>query len=322
MKKIFVYTMLLGLLKLLSGCTGTAFYPYGYSVHGNKVFYKFPFPQGATEIEEADAATFQLMGESSDSEVDDSRYYGRDKNSVFYYGHIIPGSDGPSLKLLGTYFAKDKGQCYYNGTALPEADPATFVVKDRDFSADKGHIYRRDYIMDTDPSIFETFDSSSVVRTANTVSVYDYVVKLPKDASFKFIGFNYFAINGQVYRWEKMLTDAEMTNFTVLTDWISKTTEHVYYDDKIIEHADPQTFRLLASPYSRDAKHVFFFERIVENADPATFEVINDKFQCARDKHAMFHEDKMITNYSDSDFVNRNECTSCNETRIYFAEKQ
>jgi hypothetical protein len=320
MKRIFVCAMLSGLIKFLFGCTGTALYPYGYSVHGNTVYYKYPFPQGTREIPEADAATFRIVSEGSDDSVADSRYYGVDRSSVFYYGNKIPGGDGPSLKLLGVYFAKDKGQCYYNGDIIPGADPATFVVKNKDFSADKDHIYRHKYVMDDDASVFETFDSSSVVRTANTVSIYDHVVKLPKGAAFSYIAHDYFAINGQVYRWEKMIEGANVKDFTVLTDWVSKTNEHVYYGEKVIGDADPPTFQIMVSPYSRDAKHVFFFERIISNADPATFEVINDKFQCARDKHALYHEDKKITNYSDSDLVNRKACIQCNETRIYFEE--
>jgi len=320
MKNIFVYTMLLVLLKMLTGCSGTAFYPYGYSVHGNKVYYKKPFPQGTIEIEGADASSFKIVADGPDSTVSDSRYYATDKISVYYLGYKIPGSDGPSLKLLQVNYAKDKGRCYYTGTALPDADPATFAIKNDNFSSDKNHIYHRVSVLDDDASIFETFDSSSVVRTANTVSIYDKVVKLPSGASFKWIAFNFFAIDEQVFRWDNALPGAKLNDLTVLDDWYSKSSRHVYYGEKIIQNADPRSFQLLVPPYGRDTKHVFFFEKIVEGADPATFEIINDKFQCARDKYALYHEDKKIKDYTAADLANRKPCRQCNETSIYFEE--
>ena len=314
--------ILMGIARLFTGCSGsTLFYPYGYSVHGNKVFYKNAFPGPTFEIAGAHAKTFKTIISPIKADATFSTGYAVDKNRVYYAGNALPGSDGSSFAMLNSDFSTDKNQCYYHGSIIPQADPASFLPRDEIYSTDKNNVYKRDVLMDNDASVFETFDSSTVVHTAHAVSLFSYILPLQPGAVFKYLGLNYYAIDGQVYWLDKPVPGATATSFKAFDDFFWTSGKHVYYRELVIENADPATFKLLPSPYTKDAKHIFFFEKTIEGADVKTFEILNTKFQCARDKQTMYHEEKRIQNVTAEDMTNKKECIQCNERAVYFAEK-
>ncbi len=312
---------LFGMLRYFSSCTGSLFFNYGYNVKNGKIYYKQPFPQPVLTLEDADVETFKVMSRPNDTVHSDNFYYAVDKHSVYYLGFKVPGGDGPTFQLLQENFAKDKGQCYYRGMPIEGADPLTFRTIDDKFSADKNQLYKRELKIDDDVSVFETFNEGNLVHTANTVCVYDQVVPIPVGATFKHFGFNYYGLGDKLYHFKDVVQGADVKTVTVLDNFLAKTAEHVYYQENIIEDADPASFKQLEAPYGKDDKHIFFFEKTIDGADLKTFEIINIKFQCARDKNAMYHEDKRIKNFTQADLVNKKECNSCNEAAIYFAEK-
>ena len=310
-----------GCILFFTSCSGTFFFEYGYNVKDGKVYYKNAFPGGTSEIEGADAKTFKVIFQPGDPVYNSNKDFAVDKNHVYWAGGPIEGSDGNSFVILDRNFSKDKGQCYFHGKLVPGADPNSFTIKDEIFSADKSNIYRRTELMDTSSAVFESFDSSYIVRTANTVSALDLFIPIEQGATFTYLKFNYFAIDGQVYFQGKPVEGVNMKGFRPLDDWFYQTPEHVYYGERMITGADPVTFKLLQSPYSSDKDHVFFFERTIPAAEPGSFEIINIKFQCARDKHAAWNGDVKIKNVTAADLENKKECIQCNETHLYFAEK-
>jgi len=317
-----MFTAILSTIKFLSGCFGGNFLlQQGYNISGSKVIYKNAFPGGSFEVEGVDISSFKVIPVPQPAGTTNSNYFATDRNRVYYYGGAIPGSDGNSFVVLSDVFAKDKNQCYFRGQVIQKADPVSFTVKQDIYAADKAHIFQGTQVLDTDPSVFESFDSSSVIRTRSTVNMFGKTIALEQGVVFTFLAYNYYALNGQVYSAGKPMPGANAKSFKALTRWVSVSAGHVYYDDKIITGADPASFQLLEAPYAKDASHVFFFERIIAGADPTTFTILNNKFQCARDKHALYHEDKKIEQYTAADMTNPNECYQCNEKAIYFKEK-
>ncbi|MEO6723632.1 MAG: DKNYY domain-containing protein [Ferruginibacter sp.] len=312
-----MFALLVGVIKFLFGCGNLLLHP-GYNIRGNKVLYKNAFPAGSFEVENADAKTFKVVDKSNDQS---NTGFATDKNYVFYSGSMIQGSDGKSFTYINLNFSKDKNQCYYKAEVIPGADPASFNVKADVFSADKNHIYKHTTVVDNDPSVFESFDSSRIVRTANAVSVFGKIIPLEKSTSFKHFRFNFYAINEQVYFQNDSLWDADAASFKVLTEYFAVSNKHVYYGERLVKNADPKTFKPLAAPYGKDAAHVFFFERTIEGADPKTFEILNTAFQCSRDKNTAYHEDKPIKNITVEDMANKKKCNQCNASAIYFEEK-
>ncbi len=314
---------LLSIIKIFTGCSNSSlFFKYGYNISDDKVYYKRTFPDPVIEMEGVDVASFKVMRREEDSMYADNTYYAVDKRSLYYKGYRVPGGDGPSFGLINVNYAKDNHQCYYRGSLIKGADPASFVVKSDNFSADKNHIFKRDMMVDNDASVFESFYDGYVVHTANTVCVYDAIVPVPQGSSFQHLGNAYFALNGQVYCQGTPLPDGNAEGFEVLSEFYSKTGKHVYYFSKLLPGADPATFKLLEAGYSRDSRHVFFFEKPVEGADATGFEIINTSGPCARDKKAVYYEDKKVTGFTAADLSNKAPCIKCDETAVYFAEKQ
>ncbi len=318
MKKILTpVAMLMG--GLLAGCTGTLLMNTGYNVRGGKVYYKNPFPGTTFEVTGVDVSTFRIIPDNS-GEAGNSSLFAVDKANVYYGGYRIAGSDGKTFTLLDGAFAKDKNQCYYRNEIIPGADPATFRIMSGDFSADKHNIYKNTALLDSDNSIFETFDSSAIIHTANTVCMFGSVVPVPAGAKFTFIKYNYYAIDEQVYFHDTPLEDAVPDNFTPINDFTAVTPSHVFYREKIIDQADPVSYRVLDAPYGKDKKHVFIFERMIEGANPAKFQILNVKFQCSSDGVWFYHEDKRIRKVAAGELDSARQCTQCNETNIYFSE--
>ncbi len=321
MKRILMFAILTSVINFFTGCTGTVLFKQGYNISGNKVYFKNAFPGNTFEIEKADTRSFKIVMQPGMSEDESNKYFATDQNNVYYYGYPLDGSDGKTFTVITKDFAKDKNQCYYHGNIIPGSDPASFTVRDQTFSTDKNNVYKGEMVMDHSSSVFESFDSSTVVHTANAVSVFQTIIPLLPGAEFRFLKFNYYAVDGQVYFAEKPMPDADVKSFSALNDFFSKTAQHVYYADKIIEGADPETYQLLPSPYAKDDKHIFFFEKTIEGADIKTFEILNINFQCSRDKYWAYHEDKRIKHVTPEDMANKKPCRQCNEESIYFEEK-
>src|SRR5512147_2057889 len=92
----------------------------GYHVRGDTVYYLAAFPGTASEIADADAASF---------------------------------------KAFDTTYAKDKSTAYFDGNPIAGADPATFAVLDRSgLAKDRNHVYQLDRPISDDPSHFELLD--------------------------------------------------------------------------------------------------------------------------------------------------------------------
>ena len=320
MVKLFSIMGLISLLQFVTGCSDKFSFNYGYNVSKGKVYYKQPFPQPLLTMDEVDVMTFKVVSLAADSIYSENNYYATDKNNVYYMGYLVAGGHGPSFQHININYAKDKGQCYYRGEKIPGADPATFIIKSDDYAMDKAHIFHRTITVDDNTSIFEIFNGGRVVHTANTVSVFDKRVTVPVKATFKYLSNHYYAINDQVYFWDDAMEDGDSTGFIALDDFYSMNNKHVYYRNKIITNADRWSYKQLTGPYAKDKDHVFFFEKIVTGADPDTFEILNADFQCARDKYAVYHEDKKITNATAADLANKNHCNNCTPEHIFFAE--
>lgn len=322
MKTIIFFALIAVAVNFFIGCDGgNLFLNWGYNISGNKVLYKNAFPNGTIEIPNADAKTFKIIYQPATANYAANSDYATDKNYAYYGGNVIVGSHSGSFKLLSHDFAKDKNQCYYHGKTIPNADPSSFTIKDETFSVDKNNVYKADALLDNTASVFESYDSGLVVHTQHTVSVLDAMIPVSTNASFKYIGFGYFAINDQVYFHDKPMNGVSTTTFKPFNQSFSLTAKHVYYEGEIMENADPASFQLLGTPYSKDDKHVFFREKTITGADPNSFEILNIDLKCTRDKNAAYKEDMRIKNTTVADLSNKSKCIQCSWDSIHFEGK-
>ena len=322
-KSILIIMGLLSLIKFFTGCSDSqVFFHYGYNISKGKVYYKLPLMQPLVHMDNADVASFKVISKENDTTYGDNYSFGTDKNSVYYQGRQIEGSDGPSFQLLQVNYSKDKSQVYYMGWPIPGADPSTFFIKDDNFSGDKDHIFKRTVTLDHDNSVFEIFNEGSLVHTANSVSVSDDIVPIPAGAKFHYLAFNYFALDDQLFFYGKPMEGGDADHFKGIDIFYAKTSKHVYYKNLLIKNADPATFAILDSnysTYSRDDKHAFFYEKMIEGSDAKTFEVLNKDRECSRDKNAIYFQDKKIKSFTAADFTNKNYCISCDADSVTFA---
>jgi hypothetical protein len=67
----------------------------------------------------ADPNTFQIL-----DDVD----VGWDENNIFFYGTVLEEADAASFQILGGGYYKDANRVYHQGRIIEDADPATFQV--------------------------------------------------------------------------------------------------------------------------------------------------------------------------------------------------
>jgi len=87
----------------------------------------------STRIDGADVTSFELLDFS----------VARDKNSVYFFGKVIPDADPATFEQIGNsaYF-RDKAHIWCGKDLLVDADRATFVVDDIDRAHDKHGAFR------------------------------------------------------------------------------------------------------------------------------------------------------------------------------------
>ena len=97
-----------------------------YAKDKNTAYYK------GKEIENADTASFEILGYE----------YARDKKSVYYKGKTAESIDVYTVKYIETVYVKDRKLVFYNGKIINEADTGTFEVLDPIyFSKDKNSVF-------------------------------------------------------------------------------------------------------------------------------------------------------------------------------------
>lgn len=274
---------------ILPGCSkgkppNSLFDAAGYHVRDGKVFYLEAFPGKASEIDGADAASFETLDRT---------------------------------------FARDRDRVYVDGRPLDGADPARFALLDREgFARDDAHVYRRDQIVSDDPAHFAFLDGD-LTRDSAAVYWGDGSVLSEDPDGFAIISnvdhYLFTKDGAAVHVNGTPIDGADPATFRVLRGAYAQDARGVYYFTGPIPGADPATFGVLDGPYAGDTARVYWMGKPIDGADPATFRVLNAAFECSADAARAYYRDGVISGADPATFPDR-AVTTCSETSISFAE--
>ncbi len=277
-------------MALLPGCAkdgppSSLFNAGGYHVRGEKVYYLKAFPGEASEIEGADASSFEIFDAT---------------------------------------FARDRAHVYLDGRPLDGADPDTFELLDRpNFAKDQDHVYLRDQAISDDPAHFELLDGD-LSKDGRAVYWSDGTVLSPDPAGFAIVSnadhYLYTKDSDTVHVNGNPITGADPATFRVLQGAYARDGRRVFYFADEIPDADIASFRALEGPYASDAARVYWMGKAIDGADPATFRVLNADFECSADAQRGYYRDIVIADAAPSTFPQGRAVTRCDEASVSFAE--
>lgn len=276
-------------LAVLVGCGGSApssvFNEAGYYVRGETVYYLKAFPGDAFEIEQADAATFEVLDET---------------------------------------YALDEHTVYLNGFPLTGADPASFeVLEEPGYSRDAEHVFLREGVLTTDVARFAFLPDGGLTKDGAHVYWSDGSVLSDDPAHFAILshdeGYLFTKDSSDVHVNGNPIEGADPTTFEVYGGAYATDADAVFYFATAVPGADAATFEVLEAPYARDAGHAFWMGKVIPDADPASFVVLNADFECAADATRGFYRDLLIDDF-DPDAIPRGATvTGCSETAVNFS---
>ncbi|ERK55237.1 DKNYY domain-containing protein [Leptotrichia sp. oral taxon 879] len=189
--------------------------------------------------------------------IDDSDYYFKDKNSIYYEDsgnlHKIENVDLKTFKDLDYNFAKDKNNIYYKNKKLNGIDAKTFEKI-----------------------------SSNIVKDKNGLYFLEDIEKENENIEIKTRKIN--------------IKGLDLKTFEHIDDYYYKDKNNVYYesDNNLykIENTDLKTFEILDSSYtgygnfSKDKDYIYLNNKKLEEIDAKTFEKM--RANLIRDKNGIY----------------------------------
>ena len=288
------------------------YFDYGIAKDKNRVFYI----DRHKDIENADAKTFERMGES---------YYFRDKNNVFALKNdysdsnynsgleVLKNIDRNSFDILNNEIGKDKNGIYYFGKKIDgiPSNNAKIVEElgDNDYILKNGKDY---YLI--------TVNAGNSYYESNDDEKEKFKIKKINGLNIDYNTFKYFEIydlykdkNSFYYHSDndlkKIKSDINIQSaekILKLNDFVKDKNNIYYFSDgkleKINLKIDVNNLEYLDdgnstfSNYLIDGKNVYFVDnehgkiRIVKNADRNTFKVVNGNYGTDRKNVYYFGE--------------------------------
>ena len=270
------------------------YFDYGIAKDKNRVFYI----DRHKDIENADAKTFERMGES---------YYFRDKNNVFALKNdysdsnynsgleVLKNIDRNSFDILNNEIGKDKNGVYYFGEKIDgiPSNNAKIVEElgDNDYILQSGNDHYLMTVNEKDSDNNERFEIKKIDTLDIDFDTFKYfeMSDLYKDKN----SFYYHSDNDL----KKIKSDIDVKNaekMIKLRDFIKDKNNIYHFSDgkleKINLKIDVNNLEYLDdgnstfSNYLRDGKNVYFVNdeggkvKIVKNVDKNTFKVVNGNY--------------------------------------------
>ncbi len=204
------YMIISILIILILALTGYIIYriidlEWRYDIGKNEVYYKgWSGSSGYFNrlVEGADPDSFEVLK---------SKFYGKDKNLVFFRGDKIPGADASSFVSVGDFYAKDKRRGYYNGSPIESSHGTDFRIIDNDYSTDGIDIFY-----------------GSIPLNVRSAKDFKFIYPIPLWATD---GFFYYFKN---YR----IPSDDYQNVQVFegTNGVAKDKSWIYYQDRRINY--------------------------------------------------------------------------------------
>ena len=270
------------------------YFDYGIAKDKNRVFYI----DRHKDIENADAKTFERMGES---------YYFRDKNNVFALKNdysdsnynsgleVLKNIDRNSFDILNNEIGKDKNGVYYFGEKIDgiPSNNAKIVEElgDNDYILQSGNDHYLMTVNEKDSDNNERFEIKKIDSLNIDFDTFKYfeMSNLYKDKnSF------YYHSDSDLKKIKSDIDVKSAEKVLKLNDFIKDKNNLYYYSNGKIEKInlkiDVNNLEYLDdgnstfSNYLRDGKNVYFVNdeggkvKIVKNVDKNTFKVVNGNY--------------------------------------------
>ncbi|QUB97779.1 DKNYY domain-containing protein [Leptotrichia sp. oral taxon 221] len=196
--------------------------------------------------------------------VNDSDYYFKDKNSIYYEDsgnlHKIENADLKTFKDLDYNFAKDKNNIYYKNKKLDGIDAASFEKIVFNFIKDKNRLYKIDE--DEEKNEIKLIPINEKVNLEN----------------FEEIGGNYYKDDKNLYYFEenefKKIDGSDPNSFEYDNEnytFIAKDKNNVYFDGEKVKGIDVKSAEGIDGLWIKDKNSVFYRGKKLEKISSNNF---------------------------------------------------
>ena len=196
--------------------------------------------------------------------VNDSDYYFKDKNSIYYEDsgnlHKIESADLKTFKDLDYNFAKDKNNIYYKNKKLDGIDAASFEKIEFNFIKDKNGLYKIDE--DEEKNEIKLIPINEKVNLENFEEIGGNYYK--DDKNLYYFGENEFKkIDGS----DPNSFEYDNENYT----FIAKDKNNVYFDGEKVKGIDVKSAEGVDGLWMKDKNSVFYRGKKLEKISSNNF---------------------------------------------------
>ena len=196
--------------------------------------------------------------------VNDSDYYFKDKNSIYYEDsgnlHKIENADLKTFKDLDYNFAKDKNNIYYKNKKLDGIDAASFEKIEFNFIKDKNGLYKIDE--DEEKNEIKLIPLNEKVNLENFEEIGGNYYK--DDKNLYYFGENEFKkIDGS----DPNSFEYDNENYT----FIAKDKNNVYFDGEKVKGIDVKSAEGIDGLWIKDKNSVFYQGKKLEKISSNNF---------------------------------------------------
>jgi DKNYY family len=173
---------------------------------------------------------------------------------------LIPGADAQTFvwplpngdpdKSIN-YYAKDKNRVYLDGHVIPGADPATFRIVQRDsLWRDARHIFDGTSIISDDPENFEYLPGKNFCKDRQAVRYYRSSRIVPGVDPAKFQRLtaedqaDYYSDGVTLFYGTAVIRGAKASKFTYISHGYCHDGTRIYYEDRPMDGADLATLKV------------------------------------------------------------------------------
>lgn len=272
----------------------------GYEIKNSQVY----FYDGSKDnlVDGADAETFRCLAVYRGSI--DGRFYGKDKNNVFYGNAKINGADPNDFRLLQwEYYAISGNNVYAKGELLEGADGNTFKFNSANAGTGvDGNLPTRHYAQDKN-------------------NVYINQTKLPNSDPATYVSVGgptngYSKDKNNVYFVDQVIEGADPVTFEILEEGIYfKDKNFIYYKNAVLIGADPNTFTVLETNrrtyyptkiktwYAYDNNSYYKNNKIIGNRNSSQYRVIANKYLLNNDRLLLGEEEMTISDSQNLEYI-------------------
>lgn len=275
-----------------------------YFKENGKVYYKMPYFEIKSKVKDADAKTFENVGEDK---METIGFFGKDSKNAYFLGKKIKDVSPKGFEILDTKYVKDDKNLYKLEDKLSSYFSSN-EIKTKKVSIDGLDVKSFKVLENNKDSYFDYYvDKSNVYIDKDNL---EKITGADRN-SFEILGYSIARDKNNVYNKGEKLGNIDIASFKYFDNGIAKDKNRVFYMDerKDIKNADAKTFeRMGESYYFRDKNNVFALKNdysdsnynlvleMSKNIDRSSFDILNNEF--GKDKNGVYHFGEKIDGIS------------------------